>query len=361
VAWQAAGLDVLGALGFTLGYAAAVALVLMRALSGAATPGDVVLILALAAQMNATVAAIVDMGDYLRRAMVAAMRYVWLVDYAAQQTPTDPPAGPLSTVPEALSNGIDLVDVTFRYPGTDADTAPILSGVNLHLPAGKLVALVGENGAGKSTLVKLLSRFYSPSSGEILVDGIPLERFLIDGWRARLSAGFQDFARFELLARETVGVGHLSQIDDRVAIAAALERGGAADVVAALPTGLETQLGKAWPGGVELSGGQWQKLALARAAMRTAPLAILFDEPTAALDAPTEHALFERMAAAARSGRTRGAVTLVVSHRFSTVRMADLIVVLANGRILETGSHDALMQRGGLYAELYTLQAQGYR
>jgi len=264
-------------------------------------------------------------------------------------------------VPDALVRGIDLVNVSFRYPGIDPAAPPILSDVTLSLPAGKLVALVGENGAGKSTLVKLLSRFYEPSAGEILVDGVPLRRFAIEPWRARLSAGFQDFAQFQFLARETVGVGDLPRVLDRAAVERAMARGGATDVLAALPSGLETQLGKGWPGGVELSGGQWQKLALARAAMRVAPLVILFDEPTAALDAQTEHALFERMAAVAHRGEARGTVTLVVSHRFSTVRMADLIVVIDRGRVREAGSHAELVARAGLYAELYELQARAYR
>jgi ABC-type multidrug transport system fused ATPase/permease subunit len=308
----------------------------------------------------------VDWGDYLRRAIKAATRYVWLVDYARQATSSLTPDGedPLPA-PERLFRGIDLVNVTFHYPGTAPDGPPVLANVNLHLPAGKMVALVGENGAGKTSIVKLLSRFYEPSEGEILLDGAPLRRFDIDAWRARLSAGFQDFARLQFMAAESVGAGNLPKIGDRVAIRRAIELGGAAEVVAALPAGLETQLGKQWDGGAELSGGQWQKVALARAAMRwepeTHPLVILFDEPTAALDAQTEYALFERMAEAARSGEARGAVTLVVSHRFSTVRMADLIVVIEKGRVVESGSHEELMGIGGLYAELYSLQAHAYR
>jgi ATP-binding cassette subfamily B protein len=194
-----------------------------------------------------------------------------------------------------------------------------------------------------------------------MVDGVDLRRFQVEAWRARISTAFQDFSRFEFLIRETVGVGQIDRIDDVTAVLLALARAGANDVTASLPRGIDTQLGRSWNNGAELSGGQWQKLTLGRAMMRPAPLLVIFDEPTAALDAPTEHALFERLAAAARSGQSAGTVTLLVTHRFSTVRMADLIVVLNNGRIVEVGDHGELMNRGGLYSELYELQARTYR
>jgi ATP-binding cassette subfamily B protein len=254
--------------------------------------------------------------------------------------------------------GIRFEGVTFRYPGQDAY---VLDHLDLWLPAGAALAIAGTNGAGKTTLVKLLGRFYEPDAGRIFVDGVDLRRFDVEAWRARISGAFQDFCRFELLVREAVGVAALERLDRVPAVQGALVRAGADDFVAALPGGLETQLGKDWEGGVDLSGGQWQKLALGRAFMRADPLLVVFDEPTAALDAPTEHALFERFAAAARTGVSRGTVTLIVSHRFSTVRMADLIVVLDRGRVAEQGSHDELMARDGLYAELYGLQARAYR
>jgi ATP-binding cassette subfamily B protein len=215
------------------------------------------------------------------------------------------------------------------------------------------VAVVGENGAGKSTLVKLLAKLYEPTSGTIAVDGAPLSRMAPDEWRARLSGAFQDFFRFELPARQSVGVGDVDRLDDVGAVTDAVDRAGATDLVDQLARGLDTQLGPTWPDGVEVSFGQWQKLALARGFMR--------DEPTAALDAETEHALFERYAAAARAGRSAGRVTILVSHRFSTVRMADLIVVLDAARLVEVGSHEELMARGGQYAELYAIQAAAYR
>jgi ATP-binding cassette subfamily B protein len=230
------------------------------------------------------------------------------------------------------------------------------------------VAIVGENGAGKSTLVKLLCRLYQPTGGRILVDGLELARMPVDAWRSRLAGAFQDFFRFEFRARHTIGIGDLSKLDDDTSVRTAVDRAGADDVVARLISGLETQLGPTWPGGVEVSFGQWQKLALARGFMRDRPLVLVLDEPTAALDAETEHALFERFAAAARGGRSNGdaerddgRITILVSHRFSTVRMADLIVVLDGARVAEVGAHEDLVSKGGKYAELYGIQASAYR
>ena len=229
------------------------------------------------------------------------------------------------------------------------------------LPAGSVVAIVGENGAGKTTLVKLLSKMYEPSSGSIFIDDTPLARLPAAEWRARLAGAFQDFFRFEFRAAQTVGLGDVRRLDDQPAVLAAVDRAGAADVVARLTTGLDTQLGPTWPGGVELSFGQWQKLALARGFMRDEPLLLVLDEPTAALDAETEHALFERYAAAAKDASAAGRVTLLVSHRFSTVRMADLILVLDGSRLVEYGTHEDLMSRNGQYSELYRIQAAAYR
>jgi len=225
---------------------------------------------------------------------------------------------------------------------------------------------VGENGAGKTTIVKLLAKLYEPTAGRILVDGVPLDRIRADAWRARLAGAFQDFFRFELPVIQAVGVGDVPRIEDRPAVTAAVSRAGADDVLTRLPSGLDTQLGPTWPGGVEVSFGQWQKLALARGFMRDAPLLLVLDEPTSALDAETEHALFERYASAARGGAVArdargGGITILVSHRFSTVRMADLIVVLDGARVVQMGSHEELMNREGPYAELYRIQAAAYR
>jgi len=257
-----------------------------------------------------------------------------------------------------LRSGIRFEHVSFAYPGTGR---LVLEDINLHLEPGMVVAIVGENGAGKTTLVKLLCRLYQPASGRILVDDVDLARMPPDEWRERLSGAFQDFFRFEFRARHTVGVGDLPRLDDGPAVAMAVDRAGAGDVVERLAAGIETQLGPTWPEGVEISFGQWQKLALARGFMRQRPLLLVLDEPTAALDAETEHALFERYAAAARRPTPEGSITILVSHRFSTVRMAYFIVVLDGARVAEAGTHQELMAKAGPYAELYSIQAAAYR
>jgi ATP-binding cassette subfamily B protein len=343
---------------FALGYMAAVTFVVLRAVAGDLSVSAVVVTLALGAQVNNQVGDLVENARWSLLTTQAVGRYRWLADYSARARAALRPAEP-APVPARLTSGITFAGVGFTYPGTDA---AVLRDVDLHLPAGATVAIVGENGAGKTTLAKLLMRFYEPTEGAILVDGVDIRRFEVEAWRDRLSAGFQDFAKLQFLARESVGVGSLPHLDDVPAVVGALDRGAAGDLVARLPAGLETQLGREFDGGVDLSVGQWQKLALGRAMMRDDPLVLLLDEPTASLDAATEHALFERFAGQARraAGRT-GAVTLLVSHRFSTVRMADLILVVEDGRVVERGDHDALMAAGGRYAELYTLQARSYR
>jgi ATP-binding cassette subfamily B protein len=230
----------------------------------------------------------------------------------------------------------------------------------LDLPAGSVVALVGENGAGKTTLVKLLSGMYQPTNGRILIDGVEVSRFDVAAWRRRLSGAFQDYLRPEFSAADAVGFGDLDRRADRRRLRTAVEAGAAEAVIDDLPSGFDTQLGSVWPNGVGLSGGQWQRLALARGMMRDHPLLLVLDEPTAALDATTEHALFERYAAAAKAGRAYGTITLLVTHRFSTVAAADLIVVLEHGRVVESGTHNELLEVEGLYADLYRLQARGY-
>jgi ATP-binding cassette subfamily B protein len=323
--------------------------------SGLRAPaGDVLLALAAGSRLSFYVGATVGEIGFLRGIwMDAARRLGWLEDYAESLTATaDQPA------PERLTEGIRFEQVSFAYPGTDRLA---LDDINLDLPAGKVVAIVGENGAGKSTLVKLLAKLYAPTSGRILVDSTDLARISAVDWRARLAGAFQDFFRFEFRARQTVGIGDLPRLENEPAVRTAVNRAGADDVIVRLPAGLDTQLGPTWPGGTEVSFGQWQKLALARGFMRDRPLVLVLDEPTAALDAETEHALFERYAAAVRENDGVGRITILVSHRFSTVRMADLIVVLDGARVVETGTHEALIARRGQYAQLYGIQAAAYR
>ena len=283
-----------------------------------------------------------------------AKRFLWLMRYDAPVVARPDPV----PVPERLTDGIRLEGVSFSYPETERE---ILNDASVLLPAGSTVALVGDNGAGKSTIVKLLLRFYDPTEGRITVDGVDLRDLDVQQWRQRSSGALQDYVKFELLAGQSIGVGRLDQIEEREAVRLAAVGGGAAPVIEALPDQYDTQLGRTFPDGTDLSEGQWQKVAISRAQMRTEPLLVVLDEPTAALDARSEHDLFERYAEMAKAGRERGAVTVLVSHRFSTVQMADLIVVIDDGRVIEHGSHDDLLAAGGRYAELYGLQAQRYR
>jgi ATP-binding cassette subfamily B protein len=318
-----------------------------------ATPGAVVLVLTAGGRLSAYVGSAVGELGFLRGIWLdSAQRLAWLEDFAARQN-ADTDLAP----PDRLTEGLRFEGVSFVYPGT---TREVLRDVDLTLPAGSVVAIVGENGAGKSTLVKLLARMYAPTRGRITADGTDIARIDVTAWRERLTGAFQDFARLEFIAATTVGLGDEPRRDDRAAVGAAVDRAGATSVVTELHQGLDTQLGPSWDGGVDVSFGQWQKLALARGYMRPEPLLLVLDEPTAALDAETEHALFERFAAGAHDDTSSGRITVLVSHRFSTVRMADLIVVLDGAQVVEVGRHDELMARRGTYAELYTLQARSY-
>lgn len=345
------------AAGFTLfmvGFLGAVAIVARAAVSGHATPGDLYLALVLTARLTGQLQSAASMAVWFATVLRGAARFLWILDYGAE---VDAAVECDAAAPARLMDGIRLQAVSFRYGEDD----PALGDVDLHLPAGSTVALVGDNGAGKTTLVKLLCGLYRPTGGRILVDGIDISRIPPSQWRRQISAGFQDHAKLELLAREAVGVGDLPRLDDEAAAETALDRAGASDLLQALPDGWATPLGASLDG-TDLSGGQWQKLALGRAMMRDRPLLLVLDEPTSSLDADTEHALFERYAVAARqAARTTGAITLLVSHRFSTVRLADLIVVLERGRVTEAGTHAELLARPGTYAELYRLQAAAYR
>jgi ATP-binding cassette subfamily B protein len=340
---------------YAAGLMGAIGLVVVRASAGQMSLGTVLMAVSLIRRSRNQLAATAQRSGALVNVLTTADRVFWLEDHAAQQAAqagTEP-------APDDLRRGIQLRGVTFRYPGTDR---PVLTDFDALLPAGATVALVGENGSGKTTLVKLLLGMYRPDSGDILIDDTPLAELDPVQWRGRCTAAFQDFARFHLPAVESVGVAHLPTRTDEPAAIAALDRAGAGELPAQLPDGMSTTVGSGYTGGHGLSGGQWQKLALGRAMRREDPLLVVLDEPTASLDAPSEHALFERYADAARRQADRsGAVTVLVSHRFSTVRMADLILFVEAGHAVEFGSHDELLARGGRYAELFDIQAAGYR
>lgn len=325
------------------------------ALNGRATPGELgmgIMVtrlmlghIEMAAELVAGLAEMAFMGD----------KYMWLLRYKPSIEVLS--ADRARPAPAAITHGITFEDVTFSYPQTDKR---VLDGVSLFIPASATVAIVGENGAGKSSLVKLLARFYDPTGGRILIDGVDLRDIDLDGWRARVSTAFQDFVKFQFIAAETVGVGDLTRLDDRDRVGAAVTFAGGERIVRKLPSGLDTQLGRQFKDGHDLSEGEWQRFALARGSMRDEPALIVLDEPTASLDARAEHDVFERFAELARPTDGVKPVTVLVSHRFSTVRMADLIVVLHEGKIEEIGSHDELLAAGGRYAELFRMQASRY-
>ncbi|UNO39190.1 ABC transporter ATP-binding protein [Streptomyces sp. MST-110588] len=354
-----AALRALGQIAFALACYAAIYLVIRQAVRGTVSLGDVVLAITLAVQVNVQVAAALSMLSALQAASYTVQRLETLRTWPTR--PARPPRGEgrtVAAVPSRLRRGIRLENVGFTYPGTDR---PVLRDVTLDLPAGRTVALVGENGAGKSTLVKLLCGLYEPTHGRILVDGVDLREVPPQRWKARVCALFQDFARLEFTLRENVGAGALDRMHDDQALLAAVRAGGADAVVERVPGGLDGPLGRGYTDGAELSGGQWQSLGLARTALRRRPLLLVLDEPAAALDAAAEHAVFQRYAGSAGEVGDQGGVTLFVSHRFSTVRMADRIVVLDGGTVLESGDHDELVARQGLYADLFALQARSYR
>jgi ATP-binding cassette subfamily B protein/ATP-binding cassette subfamily C protein len=327
------------------------ALVALRAARGEISLGDLTLYLAVFRQGQGAVQAILGaMGGMYEDALYMSNLFAYLAIPTGGETPRRlPPLAPARGRPGRL----ELRGVSFRYPGR---AGWALRDVSLELEPGEKLGLVGENGAGKSTIAKLLLRLYDPTEGEILYGGVDLRDMDVADLRSRVGAVFQDFVRYQFTAAENIGLGNPARVDDRPRIEEAARRGGAAEVVEALPQRYETVLGGWFEAGQELSSGQWQKLAVSRGFMRDAPEVLVLDEPTAAIDAKAEHELFQRFRALAAD---RSAI--VISHRFSTVRtMADRIAVLHDGRVVELGSHRELMERDGRYAHLFRLQAQGY-
>jgi ATP-binding cassette subfamily B protein len=348
--WEAAGWIL-----YAAGFGAAIVALVLRAAHGHASPGAVVEVVSLLRRAQRQVTGASTSAGSFAIASTTADRLLWLEDYVAGFR-----RGAGQGAPANLTDGIRLEHVGFTYPGQDS---PVLTDICLTLRAGSTVAVVGENGAGKSTLIKLLTGMYRPTEGQITIDGRDLAQISPDHWREATTGAFQDFVRFAMSLGDGVGAGDLPRIDDREAVLSAVGRAGAGDLLEgngrADALGLDTLLGP-YIGGRALSGGQWQRLALARGLMRERPLLIVLDEPTASLDAPSESALFASYQEAAQ-GSTGGTITVLVSHRFGTVHMADQIIVMDGGRVAESGDHQALMDRDGIYAELFNLQAEGYR
>jgi ATP-binding cassette subfamily B protein len=331
----------------TLAFYAAYAWVALSAVRGAITLGEMTMYLLLFKQGQSAVSAILSAigGMYEDNLYLAN-----LFEYLEQEVPAEGGAAVRGPDPD---DGLRFERVSFRYPGAEE---PALVDIDLHLRPGESLALVGENGAGKTTLIKLLTRLYEPASGRILLDGLALSEWDGSALRSRIGVIFQDFGRYQFIVGENIGAGDVERFDDEPGWRVAAEKGMADEVVDALPQRYHTQLGRWFKGGRELSGGQWQKIALARAFMRTRADILVLDEPTATMDARGEATIFEHFRAL-----SAGRMVILISHRFSTVRMADHIVVIERGRIVERGNHAQLVAAGGPYAQLFSLQAAGYR
>ncbi|MEU2245375.1 ABC transporter ATP-binding protein [Streptomyces sp. NPDC019224] len=378
----AAALRAAGQGTFAAVYLAGLFLALRQGLAGHGSVGEVVLVAALGAQVGQQVAAGVSMVRDLQRVGIAfgaldRLREALGVTPARElpgearrprgllgpdrvdEEPTEHerPSAPASSSAGG-TRGITLREVSYRYPASDSAA---LDSVDLHIPAGSTLAVVGENGSGKSTLVRLLCGLRRPTGGAILADGTDLQSIPVSEWRGRLAVAFQDFARLELVLRESVGVGDLRKIDSPDEIRRALARAHAEDLVEDVPQGLDTPLGSRADGGRELSAGQWQRVALGRGFLRDDARLLILDEPASALDPAAEQALFRSWTEQAeRLGGSAGTITVVISHRFATVRTADLIVVLHEGRVEATGTHDELVAAGGRYARMFAVQARSY-
>lgn len=331
----------------SLSYYGAYVFIIYRVLSGAITLGELTF---LSGSFNRLMR---NLQDFFSKFTRISENALYLKDYfdfidisIVSKVEEDMP------LPNQIKEGFEFKNVRFAYPNSEIE---ILKGISFTLKAGEKLAFVGQNGAGKTTLIKLLLRFYEPTSGEILLDGVNINRFNLAEYQEFFGVIFQDFFRYEFTVRENIAIGNIDDLDNQPKIENAAELSLANDVVAELKHGYNQQLGKRFVNGQELSGGQWQKVALARAYMKNAEVMIL-DEPTSALDARAESEVFGRFI-----GLTEGKTSVIISHRFSTVRQADRILVLEHGKVLEIGTHEELMKNKTLYSELFTLQAEGYQ
>ncbi len=331
-----------------LAYYGSYAWIILRTVSGLITLGDMTMFLSIFKQSQGSFRSLLDS---LNRVYESNLYLDNLINFLDLKPKLAVPKNGL-IAPEPIKYGIEFIHVSFCYPGSEVY---VLKDINLHIQPGERIALVGLNGAGKTTLIKLLTRLYDPCEGQILLDGIDLREYDPTSLHQRFGVIFQDFVRYQFTVQENIGFGQVDSLDDLNRIKDAADRGGASQIIADMPQGYDTMLGRRWEKGQELSGGQWQKIALARAFMRKAEVLVL-DEPTSALDAEAEYEVFRRF-----GELMEGRIAVLISHRFSTVRMADRIVVLSAGKIIELGSHQELIQMDGAYARLFNLQAEGYR
>jgi ATP-binding cassette subfamily B protein len=360
------GWSVLPAFLSTLGAAAAYGYTVLATLAGRLSLGSLTLYVGAVGQVQSSLGGLIWQVASLYESNLFVSHLFEFLDLPPTLVPLPP--GQAQAAPRPLRQGIEFRQVAFHYPGSER---PVLRDISFTIRPGETVALVGENGAGKTTLVKLLTRLYDPTAGEILLDGVDLRAYDLADWREQIAVIFQDFVHYHLTARENIGLGRVERLGDQAAVEQAAERGGAAPVIARLAAGLETTLGGWSTGqdeGAELSGGEWQKVALARAFMRSGdgtlrgdslPLSaqlLVLDEPTAALDVQAEEEVYRRF-----HELTRDRATLLISHRFATVKLADTILMLDDGHIIERGSHVQLLAQNGTYARLYRLQADRYQ
>ena len=332
----------------TSAYYAAYVLIIFRTVAGIFSLGDLTFLSGSFNRLRQ------KLQGFFTRFTIITETALYLQDYFdfLDLTYHEPDAGGSHPLPKQIKDGFEFRNVGFKYPKSERW---VVRNINFKLKAGEKLAFVGENGAGKTTLIKLLLQFYEPTEGEILLDGIPVKHYERAAYQKYFGVIFQDFVKFELTLRENIAMGEISEIDDQERIEGAAQKSLADQVVGELPFGYDQQLGKRFKQGKDLSGGQWQKIAIARAYMKDAEVLIL-DEPTSALDARAETEAFNRFIKL-----TEGKTALIISHRFSTVRIADRIMVLKDGAVLEIGTHEELMENNKLYSELFNLQAAGYK